>query len=110
VKEESGQGFISYASGRQNVAWVDLKLRLHRRYNPLSMIGEYIVGFSFESYSASMEKIEASLIPLGGREGRLVPVGGGKLSQHIIEQRNNPSVSGYDNLSLAPKITRSGSP
>jgi hypothetical protein len=98
MKEESGKEFSTYASGRQNVAWVDLKLHLHKRYNPLSMIGEFIVGFFLESYLAPTERVEATLIPFDGREGKLVPTGGGKSGQDIIDQRNKSSVSGYDNF------------
>ncbi|KAH0559417.1 hypothetical protein GP486_004064 [Trichoglossum hirsutum] len=98
MKEESGQEFSAYASGRQNVAWVDLKLHLHKRYNPLAMMGEYIVSFFFESYLAPMEKMEARLIPFDGREGQLVPMAGGKSAQDTADQRNKPPVSGYDNF------------
>jgi hypothetical protein len=72
-----------------NVAWVDLKLHLHRRYDPFSTIGEYIVRVFFESYSAPTKKMETTLISFGGREEKLVPVGGGNPSQDTIEQRNS---------------------
>jgi Protein of unknown function (DUF1682) len=98
IKEESAQEFITYASGRQNVASVELRLHLHKRYNPLSIIGESIISFFIESYPAPVEKTVATLIPFDGREGKLVPVVGGRLGQEIIEQRNKASVSGYDNF------------
>ncbi|KAI9767882.1 MAG: hypothetical protein M1840_005375 [Geoglossum simile] len=98
IKEESAQEFFTYASGRQNVASVELRLHLYKRYNPLAIIGESIVSFFFETYSAPVEKTVATLIPFDGREGKLVPVIGGRPGQETIEQRSKASVSGYDNF------------
>ena len=81
LQEKSADEFLSYATGRQNVAFTDLKLSLYRRYNPLAWLGEQAMAVFFESFAASMERLEATTYPFDGREPELVPRRAGKRGQ-----------------------------
>ncbi|KAI9808513.1 MAG: hypothetical protein M1827_007218 [Pycnora praestabilis] len=96
LKEKTAQEYITYASGRQNVAFVDIKLNLFKRYNPLTLVGEYVFSFFFDSIPKPVERMEATLYPFDGKEAALVPIKGGKQGQDILEQRKKNSTSGYD--------------
>jgi len=73
MKEKSLQEFSTYATGRQNVAFLDFNLTLLKRYSPLSMIAEFGLSLFFESMPAPSERMEAILFPFDGRESVLVP-------------------------------------
>lgn len=73
VKENSLFEFASYATGRQNVAFVDTKLKLIKRFNPFMVIAEYILSFFLESQPAPSDTLEATLYPFDGKETLTVP-------------------------------------
>lgn len=73
LKEKSLQNFSTYATGRQNVAFLDVNLNLYKRYNPLSMIADFGMGFFFESLPTPAEQVEATLYPFDGKEALTVP-------------------------------------
>ena len=73
IKEKSLQEYSTYATGRQNVAFLDFNLTLHKRYSPLSMIAEYGLSLFFDSMPAPAERMEAILYPFDGREASVVP-------------------------------------
>jgi len=73
MKEKSLQEYSTYATGRQNVAFLDFNLTMHKRYSPLSMIAEYGLSLFFESMPAPVERMEAVLYPFDGREASVVP-------------------------------------
>lgn len=72
LKEKSKDVFVSYATGRQNVAFVDVKLSLLKRYNPLALFGDSVLGFFFESMPAPTEKAEIVAYAFDGKEAQLV--------------------------------------
>lgn len=74
LKEKAANEFTTYTTGRQNVAFVDFKIKLLKRYNPLSLILETIISFFFESMRAPQERLEATAYAFDGREKDLVPV------------------------------------
>ena len=74
LKEKSPQEFVSYATGRQNVAFVDISVKLPKRYNPVTYWMDYALSFLWESWSAPTEKIEATSYAFDGTEKDLVPV------------------------------------
>ncbi|EPS27528.1 hypothetical protein POX_e06492 [Penicillium oxalicum] len=74
LKEKSGHEFAAYATGRQNVAFVDVALTMPKRYNPITYIMEYVFSFFFESWEAPAEKYEALMYAFDGKEKDLVPV------------------------------------
>lgn len=73
LKEKSKDVFMSYASGRQNVAFVDLKIQLLKRYNPFSLIAETGLSFFFDSMPAPVEKVELTAYAFDGKEKDLIP-------------------------------------
>ncbi|KAJ5899768.1 hypothetical protein N7495_004512 [Penicillium taxi] len=74
IKEKAPNEFTTYASGRQNVAFVDVNLKMPKRYNPITYLMEYVLSFFFESWEAPSEKYEALLYAFDGKEKDLVPV------------------------------------
>ncbi|KAK5148850.1 hypothetical protein LTR04_000424 [Oleoguttula sp. CCFEE 6159] len=95
LKEKSANEYITYATGRQNIAFADIKLSMLKRYNPLSMLGEMILGFFFESWTTPSERMEATLYAFDGKESDLVPVPRARAGEEA-EQRKRNANSTYD--------------
>jgi len=93
LKEKSLHEFSTYATGRQNVAFLDFNLTLLKRYSPLSMFFEYGMSLFFESMSAPVERMEAILYPFDGREALTVP--GAAPGAHELRKETKSS---YDNF------------
>ena len=51
MREKTAQSFSTYASGRQNVAFLDVRLALYKRYNPLALGLEYMASTFFETFA-----------------------------------------------------------
>ncbi|RDW65525.1 putative UPF0674 endoplasmic reticulum membrane protein [Coleophoma crateriformis] len=90
LKEKSPQEFGAYATGRQNVAFVDITLTLLKRYNPLTLIAEFGMSLFFDSMPAPSERVEVVLYPFDGREALIVP------GQAPGAQELRKDKSGYD--------------
>ena len=90
LKEKTPDVFLSYATGRQNVAFVDVKLNMLKRYSPVLLVSDYLCGFFLESFPDPSEKVEITAYAFDGREGDLVPRLGGEKS----EKKNRDST--YD--------------
>jgi hypothetical protein len=73
LKEKSLFEYASYATGRQNIAFMDVKLSLMRRFNPLMLFPEFIIGFLFESYPIPEDSLGATIYPFDGKEAQIVP-------------------------------------
>ena len=73
LREKSKDVFLSYATGRQNVVCVDVKLSLLKRYNPLSLVSELGLGFFFESMAGNGEKAEITAYTFDGKESQCIP-------------------------------------
>ncbi len=86
LKQKKVNEYYTYATGRQNVAWTDLKLTLHKRFNPLLWVAETALAFFFESLPTPVEKMEATSYCFDGKEKAL-------LSQPASTSTGN---SGYD--------------
>ncbi|KAI9734305.1 MAG: hypothetical protein M1834_002409 [Cirrosporium novae-zelandiae] len=88
LKQNSTSEFIGYATGRLNVAFLDIKLSFYNRANPFAVIGQFALGGLFDSISPPTERMVATIYPFSGKEKDLVPVlGGGKLGQEALEAR-----------------------
>lgn len=74
IKERSAHEFAAYATGRQNVAFLDVALKMPKRYNPITYFIEYIFSFFFESWETPAERYEALMYAFDGKEKDLVPV------------------------------------
>ncbi|TGJ80679.1 hypothetical protein E0Z10_g8090 [Xylaria hypoxylon] len=91
LREKSLFEYASYATGRQNVAFMDVKLSLMKRFNPLVLFPEFIIGFLFESYPTPEDSLGATIYPFDGREAQIVPGIPG-----AAELRSKDSKSGFD--------------
>lgn len=72
-QEKSKHEYITYATGRQNVAWVDIKLTLYKRYNPAMWLAESAMSFFMDSIASPVERLEATIYCFDGKEKALVP-------------------------------------
>jgi hypothetical protein len=95
LREKTAQEFQSYATGRQNVAYADLKISLYKRYNPLTWFMEWLVGMFFESMKLQPEKIETVVYPFDGQEKTMIPVSN-ESQQTELEARAKGNNSSYD--------------
>ncbi|KAH8704174.1 hypothetical protein BGW36DRAFT_287972 [Talaromyces proteolyticus] len=80
LKEKTAQDFQSYATGRQNVAFLDVTIKLIKRYNPIIFIMDYVLGLFFESFPPPVERVESTLYTFDGKEKDLVPAPAGDAS------------------------------
>ncbi|RAL16120.1 CCDC47 family protein [Aspergillus homomorphus CBS 101889] len=92
LKERSAQEFASYATGRQNVAFVDLSVKLPKRYNPVIFWTESVLSFLFESWEAPAETYEATAYTFDGKEKDVVPVPANDTSSLKV---NNSTYDGF---------------
>jgi hypothetical protein len=93
LKEKSPQEFATYATGRQNVAFLDANLTLLKRYNPLTLIAEWALSMFFDSIPAPFERMEAILYPFDGREALTVP--GQAPGAHELRKDTKSSYDGF---------------
>lgn len=93
LKEKSPQEFSTYATGRQNVAFLDVNIKLLKRYNPFSLVFESGLSLFFDSIRAPTERMEAILYPFDGRENLTVP--GQAPGAHELRKDTK---SAYDNF------------
>lgn len=95
LKEKTASEFHTYATGRQNTAFLDIRIYLFKRYNPMTLIVEYILSFFFESIRAPTEKMEAVAYAFDGKEKDLIP----RLNKETPDIKGTQS--SYDNFVLA---------
>ena len=100
LKEKTAQEYVTYATGRQNVAFTDINVKLFKRYNPATLILEFIVGFLFESFQIPAERMEATSYAFDGREKDLVPARSQPQLEAIEAQAKSKS-SVYDQFVFA---------
>ncbi|KAH7037932.1 uncharacterized protein B0I36DRAFT_372172 [Microdochium trichocladiopsis] len=91
LKQKSLYEYTSYATGRSNIAFVDVKLELIKRFNPIMTIAETISGFFLDSVPTPLDIVEATIYPFDGREDKVVPGIPG-----AMELRSKDSKSAYD--------------
>lgn len=73
LREKKPDEFASYATGRANVAFVDFKLTLAKRFNPLMRFGELAISLFFESMPVPVERMEATAYVFDGQEAKIAP-------------------------------------
>ena len=93
--EKTAQEYTTYATGRQNVAFVDVKLSLFKRYNPMTLILEWLLSLFFDSMKAPVERMEATSYAFDGKERDLLPAPP-KGEPESIEGRVKSAPSSYD--------------
>jgi hypothetical protein len=95
LKEKTAAEFHTYATGRQNTAFLDVKLYLYKRYNPMTLLVEYVLSFFFESMRPPTEKMEAVAYAFDGKEKDLVP----RMNKETPDVKGTQST--YDNFVFA---------
>jgi Kef-type K+ transport system membrane component KefB len=92
LKQKSLFEYAAYATGRQNVAFVDVTLTLKKRFNPIVTFGEAALSFIWDSmFTSPVDSVEATIYPFDGKEAQIVPgLPGG------AELRSKDSKSSYD--------------
>ncbi len=93
LKEKTPSSYSTYATGRQNVAFLDVNITLLKRYSPLSMIAEFGMSLFFDSMAAPSESMEAVLYPFDGREAVTVP--GQAPGAHELRKDTKSSYDGF---------------
>ncbi|KAF1816558.1 DUF1682-domain-containing protein [Eremomyces bilateralis CBS 781.70] len=78
LKTKAFNEYTTYATGRQNVAFVDIRITLLKWYNPAVIAGENLVNLFFESLEATQERVQANLYCFDGKESQLAPGLAGK--------------------------------
>ncbi|KAI2470557.1 DUF1682-domain-containing protein [Annulohypoxylon bovei var. microspora] len=73
LKAKSLFEYATYATGRQNVAFMDAKLTLKKRFNPVMTFLETALSFFFDSFAAPEDSVEAVIYPFDGKEAQIVP-------------------------------------
>lgn len=92
LKQKSLFEYATYSSGRSNIAFIDVKVSLKKRFNPVMVAIESAIGFFFESMGTGPEDLlEATMYPFDGKEDKIVPQMPGS-----AELRAKDSKSGYD--------------
>jgi hypothetical protein len=99
LKEQTAYEYQTYASGRLNTAFMDAKINLHRRMNPVQLLSEHIAGMFFESVKPKKERLEAVLYTFDGKEKDFVPprIPGAE----EVEKSKGTGNSSYDPFVLA---------
>jgi hypothetical protein len=85
LREKKADEYTTYATGRQNVAFIDFKLTMVKRFNPMMRLGEVGMGLFFESLPAPEERMEATSYVFDGRESKVVPGFGGKAPNSTLD-------------------------
>ncbi|KAI3527174.1 hypothetical protein CSPX01_17186 [Colletotrichum filicis] len=93
LREKSLFEFASYGTGRQNVAFMDVKLTLTKRFNPFLSIIEAVTSFFMDTVEAPHDSVEAVIYPFDGKESLTVPAIPGT---HELRSKENKST--YDNF------------
>lgn len=94
LKEKTAQEYVTYATGRQNVAFLDAKIKLFKRYNPGYLVAETVMAFFMASIKAPAERMEVTAYAFDGKEKDLIPVP--KQERDSLEARVKGLQSSYD--------------
>ncbi|KAK2740638.1 hypothetical protein FQN57_006007 [Myotisia sp. PD_48] len=97
LKEKSLNEFTSYATGRQNVAFMDVTIKMLKRYNPMIIFGDLIISLFFESLPQATENVEICAYAFDGKEKDLVPA----IPAGREQQRSKVGSSTYDGFVFA---------
>lgn len=95
LKTKTAWEFQSYASGRQNVAFADMKITVVKRYNPIMLAMEYGISLFFDSFNPPAEKAETIIYSFDGNEKNFVP------SAILAEKPKSGGSSSYDGFVFA---------
>jgi hypothetical protein len=72
IRANTSYEYVTYSTGRSNVAFTDFKLTLIKRYNPLVILGENIIGLLFEGIPPTVEQMEATSYTFDNKESEMI--------------------------------------
>lgn len=93
IKENSLFEYSSYATGRQNAAFVDITLTLKKRFNPMILWSETMLSFFTDSVPAPRDTMEATLYPFDGKESLTVPAAPG--THELRSKEGKSTIDGF---------------
>lgn len=96
LKEKSAQEYATYATGRQNVAFVDVSIKLLKRYNPIFVFGDYVLSIFFDSWPYPVERVEVTNYAFDGKEKDLVPTPTAAEKEQLEPKGGKGNNSTYD--------------
>lgn len=100
LKEKTAFEYESYASGRANTAFVDIKILLWKWYNPILLLVENVIGLFFETMKPLPERVEVISYAFDGNEKSFVgPTIPG--TEELAKNRGNLQPSTYDQFIFA---------
>ncbi|KZZ95764.1 hypothetical protein AAP_01440 [Ascosphaera apis ARSEF 7405] len=99
LKERGANEFTMYASGRQNVAFLDINIVTSKWYNPFVQILNLVFSFLMESVEMPVEKALLVSYAFDGHEADLVPAP--PPEQEEIERKAKKESSVYDGFVFA---------
>lgn len=73
LRSNAADEYVMYATGRANVACLDIKLSLFKRHNPFVWLAEAVMAFFIESLSPPAERVVATALCFDGKEKALLP-------------------------------------
>jgi hypothetical protein len=68
LEETTATEWTTYATGRQNIAFADIKITLAKRFNPVIMLGEQLIGLIFDSIPPTVENVEITSYAFDNKE------------------------------------------
>jgi len=68
INAVSNQEFVSYATGRNNIAFMHTAIKLQHRNNPITLLIEFIVSFLFDQIPMPRDTITMIIQPFDGAE------------------------------------------
>ncbi|KAI5300201.1 hypothetical protein KEM56_002650 [Ascosphaera pollenicola] len=99
LKESAANNFSMYATGRQNVAFLDIDIVTTKWYNPFIQICNFVLSYVFESVERPMERALLVAYAFDGREKELVPAL--QPDKEEIERKAKKESSVYDGFVFA---------
>lgn len=100
LKEKTAQEYVTYATGRQNVAFTDVRLTLYKRYNPATLFVEFLLSFIFDTMRAPAERMDATSYMFDGR----------KRTPFLPRAKSNWKLSKHKRKARAPSTISLSSP
>lgn len=66
IKEKGNEEFVTYATGRQNIAFLHATIKLKRRNNLVGLVFEQALSFFFDTFPMPKDKVTITIAPADG--------------------------------------------
>ncbi|KAJ6788198.1 hypothetical protein PWT90_02163 [Aphanocladium album] len=96
LKEKSLFEFAGYATGRRNVAFLDVKITLTKKFNPIVYLFETVGSFLVEAMGPAPEEVAEVLVyPFDGKENLTVPRRRGAVEEPDLSAEAKSQFDGF---------------